>query len=125
VKEADSNFPMAIDETNHRLFIGCRRPAKLLVINTDDGRTVASVDCSGDTDDLFYDEASKRIYLTGGDGSISANSQMDANRYKRISTQQTAPGARTSTWVFETKTLFVAVPHRDGQKAEVRAYRAR
>src|SRR5215207_1339193 len=28
------NFPMALDETNHRLFVGTRSPAKLLVLDT-------------------------------------------------------------------------------------------
>src|SRR5213592_4830744 len=27
--DASANFPMALDETNHRLFIGCRSPSKL------------------------------------------------------------------------------------------------
>src|SRR5262249_14687180 len=30
VTEARSNYPMALDEDGHRLFIGCRRPAKVL-----------------------------------------------------------------------------------------------
>ena len=35
---ASANFPMALDEANHRLFIACRNPAKLVVLNTDSGR---------------------------------------------------------------------------------------
>jgi hypothetical protein len=54
MKEAAANFPMALDEPDHRLFIGCRRPAKLLVLDTETGKTVAAVDIVGDTDDLFY-----------------------------------------------------------------------
>src|SRR4029078_3340287 len=30
VTGARANYPMALDEANHRLFIGCRRPAKVL-----------------------------------------------------------------------------------------------
>ncbi|HEX8897918.1 MAG TPA: hypothetical protein VF751_04415, partial [Chthoniobacterales bacterium] len=30
---ASANFPMALDEANHRLFIACRNPAKLVVLN--------------------------------------------------------------------------------------------
>src|SRR6266481_3970419 len=55
MKEARANFPMALDEADHRLFIGCRSPAKLLVLDTETGKTVASVDIVGDPDDLFYD----------------------------------------------------------------------
>jgi hypothetical protein len=59
-------FRWALDEPNHRLLIiGCRKPTKMLVLkHTETGRLVASVDCCGDTDDLFHDPAAKRIYLT-------------------------------------------------------------
>jgi hypothetical protein len=34
---AESNFPMALDETNHRLMVVCRSPARLLVFDTSTG----------------------------------------------------------------------------------------
>src|SRR4029077_13019487 len=43
---AFANFPMAIDEANHRLFVGCRLPSKLVVLNTDSGDVVAKVNIS-------------------------------------------------------------------------------
>ena len=52
---AFGNFPMALDEADHRLFIGCRLPSKLVVLNTDAGDVVAKIDISGDCDDVFYD----------------------------------------------------------------------
>jgi hypothetical protein len=58
VTSASSNYPMALDEAHHRLLIGCRRPARMLVIDTETGKQTASVEIVGDTDDLFYDAAS-------------------------------------------------------------------
>src|SRR5260370_42406769 len=43
VTGAKSNFPMALDEANHRLFIGCRQPAKLIVLDTANGKEVPSL----------------------------------------------------------------------------------
>src|SRR5437763_13737626 len=40
---AFGNFPMALDEANHRLFVGCRLPSKLVVLNTDTGDVVAKM----------------------------------------------------------------------------------
>ena len=37
VKQAGANFPMALDEANHRLFLGCRQPAKVLVLDAEAG----------------------------------------------------------------------------------------
>ncbi len=119
----EANFPMALDEANHRLFVGCRKPSKMAVFDTESGKQVALLTISRDTDDLFYDPASKRLYLSAGEGFIDTFDQKDADHYKRIWAQNTAPGARTSLFVPELGTLYVAVPGRDAQKAEVRAYK--
>src|SRR5713101_3962021 len=121
LKEAVANFPMALDETNHRLFIGCRNPAKLLVLDMETGKTVASVDIVGDTDDLFYDAAAKRIYVSGGEGGVNVISQTTPDIYSVAGQVTTAPGARTSFFVPDTRMLYVAVPRRGAQKAELRA----
>src|SRR5436309_1647472 len=116
VVSARSNFPMALDEANHRLFVGCRQPAKVLVYNTRNGTETASFDAVGDTDDLFYDAARQRLYVSGGEGFIDVF-QEKGNRFGRVAHLPTAPGARTSLFVPEQNRLYLAVPHRGAQKA--------
>jgi DNA-binding beta-propeller fold protein YncE len=120
---AFGNFPMALDEANHRLFVGCRIPSRLLVLNTDSGEIVAKIDISSDPDDIFYDSKRHRIYAICGAGKIDSIEQADANSYKPLAKIETANGARTGLFVPERDTLFVAVPHHGSQKAEIRAYR--
>src|SRR5947207_3468099 len=119
---AFGNFPMALDDANHRLFIGCRLPPKLVVLNTETGEVVAKVDISGDPDDVFYDNKRRRIYAICGAGMIDIVEQTDPNTYAASSKVDTADGARTGLFVSERDTLFVAVPHRGSQPTEVRAY---
>ncbi len=119
---AFGNFPMALDEANHRLFVGCRLPSKLVVLNTESGEVVAKFDISGDPDDLFYDSKRHRIYAICGAGKIDIIEQTDPNTYAASAKVNTADGARTGLFVSEGDTLFVAVPHRGSQQAEVRAY---
>jgi DNA-binding beta-propeller fold protein YncE len=116
------NFPMALDEENHRLFVGCRLPSKLVVLNTESGDVVAKIDISGDPDDVFYDKKRRRIYAICGAGKIDIIEQTDPNTYAASSKVDTGDGARTGLFVSERDTLFVAVPHRGSQPAEVRAY---
>jgi DNA-binding beta-propeller fold protein YncE len=116
------NFPMALDEANHRLFVGCRLPSRLVALNTDSGDVVAKIDISGDPDDVFYDSKRHRIYAICGVGKIDVIEQADANTYQRSARVDTARGARTGLLVPERDTLFVAVPHRGSQKGEIRAY---
>src|SRR5215467_6080878 len=47
VTSALKNYPMTLDETHHRLLIGCRAPARMLVINTETGNQTASVEIVG------------------------------------------------------------------------------
>jgi DNA-binding beta-propeller fold protein YncE len=122
VTDAKLNFPMALDEANHRLFLGCRKPPKLVVLDTSSGKQIASADITGDTDDLFYDAALKRIYVSGGAGSLSVLQQNDPDHYETIATIPTAPGARTSLFVPEFKRLYVARPHRGKQPAGVMVF---
>src|SRR3989442_11694232 len=43
LKDFRANFPMALDERNHRVFVGCRNPARLVVLDAYDGTTVADL----------------------------------------------------------------------------------
>jgi DNA-binding beta-propeller fold protein YncE len=119
---AFANFPMALDEADHRLFVGCRLPSRLVVLNTDSGDVVAKIDISGDCDDLFYDTKRHRVYAICGAGKIDVIDQIDPNTYRLSTTIGTADGARTGIFVSELDVLFVAVPHRGSQQAEVRCY---
>jgi DNA-binding beta-propeller fold protein YncE len=123
VAGAGANFPMALDETHHRLFVGCRSPARLLVYDTQTSQQVASAAIVGDTDDLFYDAARKRLYVAGGEGFITVLQQQDADHYTTVARLPTAAGARTGLFVPERDQFFLAVPHRGSQQAEVRVYR--
>ena len=125
VSAAGANYPMALDEANHRIFVGCRRPAKALVFDTTSGRQTASFDIVGDTDDLFYDAVRRRVYVTGGEGYLDVVQDEGANRFARLAHIPTAPGARTSLFVADQGRLYLAVPHRGSQKAEVRVFEAR
>ena len=120
---AADNFPIALDETNDRLFVGCRRPARLLVLNSASGEVVANVRACGDTDDLFYDYANGEIYLSGGAGCISVFKRTNSDSYKRFCTITTPAGSRTSLFVPTDRTPYVAVPHRGPQQAEILTFK--
>jgi DNA-binding beta-propeller fold protein YncE len=120
---AFGNFPMALDEAHHRLFVGCRLPSKLVVLNTESGDVVAKTEIAGDPDEIFYDTKRHCIYAVCGAGNIDIIEQKDPNTYVVATTVNTADGARTGLFVPERDALFVAVPHRGSQPAEIREYK--
>jgi DNA-binding beta-propeller fold protein YncE len=119
---AFANFPMALDEADHRLFVGCRLPSRLVVLNTDSGNVVAKIDISGDPDEVFYDSKHHRIYTICGAGKINILDQIDPNTYAVSTKIDTTDGARTGLFIPERHALFVAIPHRGSQDAEIREY---
>jgi len=122
MQEFQANFPMALDEAGHRLFVGCRNPARLVVFDTATGKKVAALAISGDIDDLFYDAARHRLYASCGEGFIDIIAQLDMNRYERREQVATAPGARTSYFSLELGEFYLAVPNRGAQRAEIRVF---
>jgi DNA-binding beta-propeller fold protein YncE len=124
MKAFRGNFPMALDETSHRLFIGCRNPAQLVVLDTTTGKTVAGVPVAGDTDDVFYDAHRKLIYVSCGGGFIDVIEQRNADSYQLLERIPTRGGARTSYFSSERGELYLAV--RAGfisGDAEIRVYK--
>jgi len=128
LEEAGTNFPMALDEEHHRLFVAARRPARLLVLDTDSGKVIASLPGASDTDDMWYDPTRKRIYIPSGEGFIFVYQQIDADRYERIAKIPSAIGARTSVYtgqVGKHNSLYLAVPGRANKGAELWIYETR
>ncbi len=122
MEKFQANFPMALDAFNHRLFIGCRQPPRLVVLDTATGNPVADLAVSGDTDDLFYDALRKRLYVSGGEGFIDTIEESTPDTYKTVSRLSTAPGARTSFFSPALDRLYLAVPNRGPQEAEIRVF---
>lgn len=110
---------MALDESQHRLFVGCRKPGTLAVLDTDSGKTVASLPSIGHADDVYYDPAHKRIYVSGGEGAVSVYQQISPNDYQRLPDVPTGAGGKTSLFVPELHELFVAIPAGSDSSAKV------
>lgn len=118
VAPSGANAAIAIDEPNHRLFIGCRQDPSLTVLDSDTGKRVARLPLPGDVDDLSFDPSRKRIYASCGAGAIAVIRQKGANEYESLGVVSTVKGARTSILNPETGRLYLAVP-RSAQRPDL------
>ena len=119
---AFDNYPMALDESEHRLFVVTRTPARLLVFDTNTGKIIEKLPAVGDCDDVFYDKTRKRIYASGGEGAISVFQQEDADHYKELARIATVKGARTSFFSPALDRLFLAVRRQGSQSAAIQVF---
>jgi DNA-binding beta-propeller fold protein YncE len=122
VAGASRNFPMALDEQNHRLFVATRQPALLLAYDTTTGKRMAELPICGDSDDLFFDGSRRQLYAVCGEGFVQVIRQRDPDHYVISERVATSPGARTGLFVPRLSTLFVAVPAVGTASAEIRGY---
>jgi DNA-binding beta-propeller fold protein YncE len=122
----EHNFPMALDESNHRLFVATHQPARLAVFDTESGRTLATLPCVQDADDVYYDSARKRVYVPGGEGYISVFQQIDPDHYRLMARVPSTLGARTAGYFGKGRKgfdrFFLAVPARADHGAEIWIY---
>jgi DNA-binding beta-propeller fold protein YncE len=117
-----SNYAMAFDEANRRLFVACRKPPRIVTLDSSSGVQIDERDTVGDVNDIYYDVTRKRLYVSGGDGQVDVIRQVNANTYEPLARINTGAGARTSLFVPESSTYYVAIPHRGNQPAEIRVF---
>ena len=120
------NFPMALDEANHRVIVGTREPATVSVFDTTTGKMVASVPTVQDTDDLYYSAEKKRVFVPGREGSIWVYQQNDPDHYTLITKVPTVVGAGTAGYFGRQgkgfDRFYLAVSATATSNAEVRIY---
>jgi len=115
------NVAMSLDEANHRLFTVTRTPGKLIVLDSDSGKLIASLPAVGLVDDMSYDAQHKRIYLAG-DQSLDVFEQRDPDHYALLARIPGSFRAKTGILVPELNRYYLAVPHHENKDAEVRVY---
>lgn len=122
LEDESANYPMALNQDILLLFIGCRKPPRLLLIDTKSQRFLSKVDIDSDIDDLFYDSKNRCIYLSCGSGFLDVIRANGSKEFTLTSRIKSAPGARTSLFAPQLNQLFLAVPHRGEQRAAVWVY---
>ncbi|MGI4857067.1 MAG: YncE family protein [Janthinobacterium lividum] len=107
------NSAMGLDAAGGRLFIGSRNPGKLFVLNSRDG-TVRSVrDIVDVSDDMTYDAAHQRLYVSGA-GGVDVVDTRAGDGYKLLQHVDTF-GGKTSVYVPALRKFFVV--HTKGPQA--------
>jgi hypothetical protein len=116
------NFPMAYDAAQHRIMVGYRLPATLKVLDSRTGKEIFSSGMVGDADDLYWDDKSKQIFISGGGGSIDIFRQISGNKYTQVASIKTRSGARTSLFVPELRLFLLAARKSNGLPASLMIY---
>jgi hypothetical protein len=126
VKMAGNAHPLALDEANKRIFIGCRTEPMVVVLDSDSGKEITSVAIPKDVDDLYYDAKRKKLYASCGEGFLVVIRQLSADKYEVGEKIETAKQAKTSLFDPESSRLYLAVPRQPEKEGpEIRVYKVK
>ena len=98
---------MAIDRTNHRLFLGCRSKV-MAVMNADTGQIITTLPIGDHVDATAFDPETKLIFNSNGEGTVSVIHEDGADKYSVIETVKTLPHAKTLALDPKTHQLFLS-----------------
>jgi len=122
VKLGKGNSTMALDETSHRLFVGCRS-GHVVIFDTQSGKELQALAIGPRSDDLAFDPESKRLYSTsGGTGQVDVYKQIDADHYQLLGKVVSGSGAKTGLLAKELDRFFVSVPAQGTSSGKVVVY---
>jgi len=122
IKLGKGNATMALDESAHRLFVGCRSGA-IVVFDSQSGKELQALAVGKGVDDLMFDLGNKRIYATsGGTGAVDVYKETDADHYQSLGHIPSGMGAKTGLFVPQLSRLFVVVPPKGTAPGEVLVY---
>ena len=121
-QEGKNFASMALDESDHRLFVHARDPGKVLVIDSESGKLITSLPCVGDYDDAIYDPATRRLFMIGTPFLKVFQKSEEGDRYDTLGQVPTAFHAETGIFVPQTNRLYIAVNHHGTTDAVVQVY---
>ena len=98
---------IAIDPANRRLFIGCRSKV-MAVMNADTGQVITTVPIGDHVDATAFDAASKLIFNSNGEGTITVIREDSPDKYSVVETVKTLPRAKTMALDPKTHRLFLS-----------------
>lgn len=84
---------MTIDTAKHRLLIGCRKPQKLIVMSTDNGKVLADLPIGDHVDAVKIDNG--QIFASCADGTLAVAGESSPGKFAIVQTVKTPKGART------------------------------
>jgi len=84
---------MSMDTKKHRLFIGCRKPQKLIVMSADNGKILADMPIGESVDATKFLDG--YAFASCRDGSLAVAREISPNKFDIVQTVKTPVGART------------------------------
>jgi YVTN family beta-propeller protein len=110
---------LMVDAAHHRIFSSCSNN-KVVVLDSDSGKVVATPAIGDDPDGLAFDPTSGRIFTSNADGTMSILQQDSADKYSALQTVTTETGCKTIAFDAKTGRVYTSAPKFGPKPAQVK-----
>ena len=93
VAPGGSPVGMSIDTAKHRLFVGCRKPQKLVVMSTENGKVIADLPIGAGVDATKFD--GQQAFASCRDGKLNVAAENASGKFEIVQTVTIPIGAKT------------------------------
>src|SRR5260370_14087487 len=98
---------LAFDVKNHILFVACRQPANMVMMNADDGKIIAALPLGAGTDGAVFNPATMEAFSSQGDGTLTVIKENNPTTFAVEQTVQTPVSAKTLTLHSKTNIILL------------------
>lgn len=88
---------LAFDVKNHILFAGCRNPANMVILNSDNGNIITTLPIGVGTDGAVFNPTTMEAFSSQGDGTLTVVKENSPTSFVVEQTVQTMVSAKTLT----------------------------
>ncbi len=111
---AEGPTGLAFDKATKRLFAGCDK--LLVVLDASTGKIVDKLVIGDGCDGVVFDEDSKNIYTSNGEGTMTVIHEDNANKFTVLENVVTKRGARTITLDKKTHLIYMSTAEFEAQE---------
>ena len=101
------NAGLALDAKNHILFVACRNPQTMVMLDATNGRYLADLPIGRGCDGATFNPDTMECFSSQGDGTLTVIKETDPTTFVVEQTVKTAPGAKTLTLDSKTGKIFL------------------
>jgi DNA-binding beta-propeller fold protein YncE len=98
---------LAFDVKNHILFVACRKPANMVMMNADDGKIIAALPLGTGTDGAVFNPETMEAFSSQGDGTLTVIKENNPTTFVVEQTVQTPVRAKTLTLDSKTNNILL------------------
>ena len=106
------NAGLALDAKNHVLFVACRNPQTMVMLDANDGKYLGDVPIGRGCDGAVFNPKTMECFSSQGDGTLTVIKEKSPTSFVVEQTVQTMAGAKTLTLDSKTgKVLLIAAEY--------------